>query len=73
MTQTTFSEFRNHAKKYFDAVEKKGASIEIYRHGKPVAVLTPVSGKISRWKQRQPMVLSGINLSKAILQDRKER
>lgn len=72
MTQTTFSEFRNHAKKYFDVVEKKGLSIEIYRHGKPVAILAPISPKRSRWQQRQPLAIPSVNLSKAILEERKQ-
>lgn len=72
MTQTTFSEFRNHAKKYFDAVEKKKVTIQIYRHGKPIAVLAPVSQKQSRWKQRQPLTIPGLSLSQAILEEREE-
>lgn len=40
MRSVTFSQFRNNAKKYFDAVEK-GETLEIYRHGKPIATLSP--------------------------------
>lgn len=72
MTQITFSDFRNHAKKYFDAVEKKGLTIAIYRHGKPAAMLTPVAAKNNRWKKRQPLDISGVRLSEAILGEREE-
>ena len=33
MVRVTFSELRNNAKKYFDAVEQ-GELVEVYRHGK---------------------------------------
>ena len=40
MKTATFSEFRNNARKYLDEVEN-GEVVEIYRHGKPVALLSP--------------------------------
>ncbi len=40
MITVTFSELRNNAKKYFDAVEE-GETIEVYRNGKPIAILSP--------------------------------
>jgi prevent-host-death family protein len=40
MQVATVSEFRNRAKNYFDQVEK-GETVQIYRNGKPVAVLSP--------------------------------
>ena len=42
MITVTFSELRNNAKKYFDAVEE-GETIEVYRNGKPIAILSPYS------------------------------
>ncbi len=72
MKTTTFSNFRNHAKQYFDEVEK-GEIIEIYRHGKPVAMLTPISRKDrSRWLDTKPLVLPGVSLSKTLIKDREE-
>ncbi len=72
MQTTTFSELRNHAKKYFDEVEK-GETIQILRHGKPVAMLIPVrSGANFRWKRIKPLQINGISLSKAILDERRE-
>ena len=73
MRTATFSEFRNQAKKFFDAVED-GESIEIYRHGKPVAILTPIRRRSQeRWKTARPLTLPGISLSHAILADRDDR
>ncbi|MBI5631072.1 MAG: type II toxin-antitoxin system Phd/YefM family antitoxin [Elusimicrobia bacterium] len=72
MTTITFSELRNRAKKYFDAVER-GETIEVCRHGRPAAFLIPArrtGGE--RWKTARPMRLSGVSLSGAILADRSE-
>jgi prevent-host-death family protein len=45
----TFSELRNNARKCFCAVEE-GQTIEVCRHGKPVAIVTPArAGDLSRW------------------------
>ena len=72
MKTATFSDFRNHAKKFFDAVEG-GESVEIYRHGKPVAMLTPIrKHSMDRWKTAHPLTLPGLSLSRAILADREE-
>jgi prevent-host-death family protein len=72
MRTATFSEFRNQAKKFFDAVED-GESIEIYRHGKPVAILTPIQKRSQeRWKTARPLSLTGISLSHAVLADRED-
>lgn len=71
MRMATFSELRNQAKKYFDAVEQ-GETVEIYRHGKPVALLTPIRRRaMERWKISNPLRL-GNSLSAAILADRSE-
>jgi len=40
MQVATVSEFRNRAKNYFDRVEK-GETVQVYRNGKPVAVISP--------------------------------
>lgn len=68
----TFSELRNNAKKFFDLVER-GEIIEVYRHGKPVAVLSPVHvHSLVRWKSAKPMRLEGASVSQAILKERSE-
>lgn len=72
MTTVTFSQLRNNAKKYFDAVER-GETVEIYRHGKPIAILTPTNKRRSaRWKTSHPLKLSGASLSGAIIADRSD-
>lgn len=71
MKTATFTEFRNNAKKFFDAVER-GESIKIYRHGKPVAILKPAQPPESPWKTANPLRLKGVSLSRAILEDRED-
>ncbi len=73
MKTVTFSQLRNNAKKYFDAVEK-GESVEVYRHGKPIAMLSPVvrEAPLSRWKTANPIKIPGLSLSKEIIKDRRE-
>ena len=72
MITVTFSELRNHARKYFDRVEA-GETVEVYRNGKPVARLTPCrGGEGSRWKTSNPLRIPGVSLSRAILDERRE-
>ena len=67
----TFSQFRNNAKKYFDAVEK-GASVEIYRHGKLLARVIPALPESrARWATSAPIHIDGMSLSEAILSERR--
>jgi prevent-host-death family protein len=71
MQTATFSELRNHAKKYFDAVER-GETVEIYRHGKPVARISPVRPKaLQRWRQAHPLDL-GVSASRMIIEERRK-
>ncbi len=70
MVTATFSELRNNAKRFFDLVEQ-GEAIEIYRHGKPVAILSPIRHQaMDRWKIARPLELDGVSVSKAILAER---
>ncbi len=72
MITVTFSELRNNAKKYFDAVEE-GETIEVYRNGKPIAILSPYStGKGERWNRAHPLEASGVSLSRIILEERED-
>jgi prevent-host-death family protein len=72
MITVTFSELRNNAKKYFDSVEQ-GETIEIYRNGKPIAILSPYSkGKGERWNRANPLEIPSVSLSKVILEEREE-
>lgn len=72
MTSVTFSELRNNAKRYFDLVEG-GETLEVYRRGKPVALLSPIRpASREHWRQAAPLNISGVSLSKAILAEREE-
>ena len=72
MIIVTFSELRNNAKKYFDAVEE-GETIEVYRKGKPIAILSPYStGKGDRWRSAHPLEARGVSLSRIVLEERKD-
>ncbi len=51
MKTVTFSQLRNNAKKYFDAVEQ-GETMEVYRHGKPVALISPFPGASGLGRER---------------------
>lgn len=73
MRNATFTEFRQHAKTYFDAVEK-GETIRIIRYGKVIAQIIPATNDevISSWKKPGlKMVIKGISLAKLILKERK--
>jgi antitoxin (DNA-binding transcriptional repressor) of toxin-antitoxin stability system len=71
MKQTTFTELRNHAKRYFDLVEA-GESVRVLRNGKAIADIVPVAQDLPSWKRRaaQPLVLDGVSISRMILEER---
>ncbi|MBI4406130.1 MAG: type II toxin-antitoxin system prevent-host-death family antitoxin [Deltaproteobacteria bacterium] len=71
MKTVTFSGLRNNAKKFFDAVEK-GEQIEVYRHGKPIAIISPARAASNRWQNASPLSLNGVSLSQIIVASRKE-
>ena len=72
MVTINFSQFRQHAKEYFDAVEK-GEVVNIKRHGKIIAQITAPAKKQPSWKRLvNPLVVPGISLSKTILQERRQ-
>ena len=52
MKTVTFSQLRNNAKKYFDAVEQ-GETVEVYRHGKPVAVISPTRERFDPGQRKE--------------------
>ena len=73
MVTVISTELRNHAKRFLDQVEK-GQEFEIYRKGRPIAVLLP-HRRTSKgpWKKANPLDLGGISLSKLILEERLEK
>jgi len=71
MKQATFSEFRNHAKQYFNIVES-GEPVRIVRNGKPIVDIVPLQQDLPSWKRSvsQPLILDGVSLSRIILEER---
>lgn len=72
MVTISFTQFRQHAKGYFDAVEK-GQTVRILRHGKLIAQIIPPARTRTTLKKIQPqLVIEGVSLSQAVLSERKE-
>ena len=71
MRETTFTELRNHAKTFFDAVEE-GETVRVYRNGRPVADIVPVKTAMPAWKKppRTRLSLRSLSLSDEVLADR---
>jgi prevent-host-death family protein len=74
MRETTFTELRNHAKTFFDAVEE-GETVRVYRNGRPVADIVPVKASIPAWKKppQTRLALGKLSLSEEVLADRDEK
>ena len=72
MQETTFTELRNHAKDYFDAVEG-GDTVRVFRNGKPIAEIVPIRSGAPSWKRPvTPLTIKGISLSGELLHDRED-
>ena len=72
MQDATFTELRNHAKDYFDAVES-GDTVRVFRNGKAIAEIVPIRSGVPSWKrQTTPLTVKGLSLSREILSDRDE-
>jgi prevent-host-death family protein len=70
MKDTTFTELRNHAKLYFDAVEA-GDTVRVFRNGKPIAEIVPIRAGVPSWKKQiVPLTVKGLSLGREILNDR---
>jgi antitoxin (DNA-binding transcriptional repressor) of toxin-antitoxin stability system len=73
MKTVTFTEFRRNASKFFDLVEK-GVTVEVLRHGKPVAQVSPVNGgkRIPSWKSPGlRLVVPGAHIARAVIEERR--
>ena len=70
MTQTTFTEFRKHAKAYFDSVEK-GETVQVLRHGKVIAEITPPRSAAAWKRPGLRLVVPGISPSKDFIAERR--
>ena len=74
MKTVSFTEFRQKASELITEVEK-GEIIQLLRHGKPVAEITPLqSEELTSPSWKKPALrlsLNGISLSHAIIEERK--
>lgn len=71
-SDVTFTELRNRAKFYFDAVES-GQSVRVSRNGKPIAEIVPIKGETPSWKRAAtPLSVKGLSLSRELMHDRDE-
>lgn len=72
MVTISFTQFRQHAKGYFDAVEK-GQTVRILRRGKLIAQIVPPTRARTTLKENPlQLVIQGVSLSRAVLSERKE-
>lgn len=72
MQETNVVELRKRIKHYFDMVES-GEVVRVYRNGKPIAEILPLTKGEASWKREVPrLTLPGLSLSREILQDRAE-
>ena len=73
MKTVTSTEFRKYASTFFKDVEK-GEIFCVVRNGKPIAEITPIykQSKEPSWKKPGlRLSIKGLNLSKAIIEERK--
>ena len=72
MQETNVVELRKNIKHYFDAVQN-GEVVRVYRNGKPIAEIVPITGSDRSWKREaQRLIIPGLSLSREILKDRAE-
>jgi prevent-host-death family protein len=72
MQETNVVELRKNIKHYFDAVES-GEVVRVYRKGKPIAEIMPLTKREASWKREVPhLTVPGLSLSREILKDRAE-
>ena len=68
MVTVTFTQLRNNARKYVE----RGETLEIYRRGKPIAILSPIRlDALKRWKRMNPLEIKGVSLSRLIRAERR--
>jgi prevent-host-death family protein len=72
LPDVTFTELRNRAKFYFDAVES-GESLRVSRNGRSIADIVPIKAETPSWKRTAtPLAVKGLSLSRELLHDRDE-
>ncbi len=79
MRSLNFTAFRQSASQVLDLVEE-GEEVQLLRHGKVIAVIVPIDrwlggdGAQPAWKRPGPrLLLSGPNVSRAIMEERRQR
>ena len=72
MVTISFTQLRQNAKAYFDVVEK-GGMVRVSRHGKIIAeISSPTRKYANKLKSIHPLVIPGVSLSRAVLEERKK-
>jgi antitoxin (DNA-binding transcriptional repressor) of toxin-antitoxin stability system len=72
MRDTNVVKLRKRIKHDFDAVEA-GEVVRVYRNGKPIAEILPLTKREASWKREVPrLTVPGLSLSREILRDRAE-
>ena len=72
MVTINFTQFRQQAKAYFDAVEK-GETVYIKRRGKIIARIESPPKKQPSWKAKALRLnIPGVSLSEAIIEERQQ-
>ncbi|HIJ69309.1 MAG TPA: prevent-host-death protein [Deltaproteobacteria bacterium] len=72
MQDTNVVELRKRIKYYFDVVES-GEVVRVYRRGKPIAEILPLTKRQASWKLEVPsLTLPGLSLSREVLKERSE-
>ncbi len=70
MQETSVVELRKRTKHYFDAVAS-GDAVRVYRRGKPIAEILPLTKRQASWKREVPrLTVPGLSLSREVLKDR---
>ena len=72
MLEINVVELRKRIKYYFDVVES-GEVVRVYRNGKPIAEILPLTKRQASWKLEVPsLTLPGLSLSREVLKERSE-
>lgn len=71
MKETTQAELAENPRQILNMVEA-GESVRIYQDGRAIADIVPLASTSKKWINRtvKPMVLEGVTVSEAIIEDR---
>lgn len=72
MHETSFTELRSQAKRFFDLVEA-GEVVRVLRNGRPIAEIHPIAASRPSWKARQaqPLTIGGKEIARLIIEERR--